>query len=64
MLTKILTFYALTLSLAALIGMSKAEEHSMLEEAAVSLEFMHMTWTGDRNSVISAGFKSFYHSAN
>ena len=64
MLTKILTFYALTLSLAALIGMSKAEEHSMLGEATVSVEFMDMVWTGDRNSVISAGFKSFYFSEN
>ena len=64
MLKRIRTFYALALSLATLIGLSKAEEHSMLDNATVSVEFVDMAFTGDGNSVISAGFKSFIHFDN
>ena len=61
MLKGIITFYALALSLATFIGLSKAEEHSMLDNATISVEFVHMGYTGDGNSVISAGFKSYIH---
>ena len=59
MLKSIITIYALALSLVTLIGLSKAEEYSMLDNATVSVQFVSMGWTGDINSVISAGFKSF-----
>ena len=38
-----------------------AEYQSLLANAEVSTLNTHTGWTGNRNSVISAGFKSFIH---
>ena len=43
------------------LGFTAAEEQSLLTNALVSTLYTHTSWTGNRNSVISPGFKSFIH---
>lgn len=46
------------LSISTMLGIALAEEQSLLMNAIVSDEFAHPDFTGNRNSVISEGFKS------
>ena len=45
--------------LSILLRQIAAEEQSLLTNAEVYDLYQHTGWTGNKNSVISAGFKSF-----
>ena len=57
--------YLMVVTIACLLYMLlhpiAAEQQSLLTNAEVSDLNQHTVWTGNKNSVISAGFKSFAH---
>lgn len=53
--------FAVAVLASKMARLARPEDQSLLAEADVNPTYQDVNWSGNQNSVISAGFKSFVH---